>query len=326
MPQALLHFAAEIHSGLTGFIAELRVDDQRQLLRPYEYKLPDVGAAVARRQLETAGLDNVGQRAAATAAGIRRTHDHFRSAGDGAQAILMSPVNEATGRPEFLHTAIYFLTFENGTVTGWQLFTDFSAPERQQYMAWVARRAGINYSAQTDLDLAATPVLSPDYSSVEEFIWDVTQFLKSTRDRASISEISLEDPGRFVADQLQLEAKNRQEASFWVNDYVRAIAQGSIGLARRIITKLQFKVLNLTESTVRHAARLAAVDFSALQMFLRACGFLSFSFAPEASVISPQSFFASPVIGGNCQEKICSRCGTHAGDHDTKCPACGWSP
>ncbi len=332
VPHAVLRFSQEITAGLTGFIAELKVDNQHQLLRPYQYELPAMGEAVAHRQAETDGLDGVGHRAAAAAIGISRVHGHFRSRGQGSQAILMSPVNEASGQPEFLHTAVYFLAYENGAVNGWQLFVDFSAPERQQYMAWVARRAGTNYSAQTDLDLAAAPVLSADssgqqlYSSVEDFIADAAGFLKTGRGRASISDISLENPGRFVADQMRLEDKNRQEAESWVEPYIRAIAQGSIDLGRRIITKLQLKVLNLTESAVRSAARLAAVDFSALQVFLRACGFLPFSFSPETSIVSPQSFFAAPVIAGHCQEKICRQCGTHAGDRDTKCPSCGWSP
>jgi len=332
VPHAVLRFSKEITAGLTGFIAELKVGNQRQLLRPYQYELPEVDQAVAHRQAETEDLDGVGQRAAAAAIGINRAHDHFRSRGEGSQAILMSPVNEATGQTEFLHTAVYFLTYENGFVSGWQLFVDFSAAERQQYMAWVARRADTDYSAQTDLDLAATPVLSPEssvaplYSSIEEFIADAARFRKNTRGRALISGISLENPEHFIAGQMRLEAKNRQEAENWVEPYVRAIAQGSIDLSRRIITNLQLKVLNLTESAVRRAARLASVDFSALQIFLRACGFLSFSFSPETSVVSPQSFFAAPAIGGHCREKICNRCGTHAGDHDTKCPSCGWSP
>ncbi len=333
VPHAVLRFSQEITAGLTGFIAELKVDNQRQLLRPYQYELPAMGEAVVHRQAETEGLDGVHQRAAAAAIGISRVHDNFRSRGQGSQAVLMSPVNETTGQPEFLHTAIYFLVYdENGAVNGWQLFVDFSAAERQQYMAWVARRSNVDYRNQTDLDLAATPVVSvgspvrPLYSSVEDFAADIVEFLKTGRGRASISDISLENPKQFVTNQLRLEAENRREAENWIEPYIRAIAQGSIDLARRIITQLQLKVLNLTESAVRSVARRAAVDFSALQVFLRACGFLSFSFSPETSIVSPQSFFAAPVIGDHCQEKICRQCGTHAGDRDTKCPSCGWSP
>lgn len=329
-PHAFLRFAEEIKAGLTGFIAELRVDKDHQLLRPYQYELLQGDEAVANRQTETSGIDGIYQRAKATAIGIGKAHDHFRSQGDGAQAILMSPVNEATGQPEFLHTAIYFLTHESGIVNGWQLFVDFSAQERKDYMTWVSCRAGADYHAAGDLNLASVPVVSPAsrslYSSVGDFIADTAGFFESVRDRASISGISLENPEKFIADQMRLEVKNRQEAEVWVDPYVRAIAQGSIELGRRIITNLQLKVLNLTESAVRAAARLASVDFSALQVFLRACGFLSFSFSPETSIVSPQSFFTAPVIGGHCQEKICRQCGTQAGDEDTKCSSCGWSP
>jgi hypothetical protein len=330
IPHALFHLAKEAQAGLTSFIAELRVDQDHQLLRPYQYELAEMDLAVANRETETREINGAHRRATATEIGISKTHDHFRSHDPGAQAVLMSPVNETTGRPEYLHTAIYFLTHENGVVAGWQLFVDFSQAERLNYMSRVARRAGADYWAQTDLDLAVNPILSagsaPLYSSIEEFIADVAGFLKTIRDRVAISGISLENPQQFIVDQMRLEAKNRHEAENWVEPDVRAIAAGSIDLAGRIITKLQLKTLNLTESAVRAAARLAAVDVSALQVFLRACGFLSFSFSPETSVISPQSFLAAPITGGHCQEKICSRCGTHAGDHDTKCPSCGWSP
>lgn len=331
IPHALLRFADEIHSGLSGFVAELRIDQDRQILRPYRYDLPQIDAAVANRQQETADSADIHRRTKATVVGINKTHDHFRSYGSGAQAILISPVNEATGQPEFLHTAIYFLTYTSGAVSGWQLFVDFSKAQRQNYMAWVSRRAAADYPAADDLELAASPVLSessgkPIYTSVKDFVADIADFLKSRRDRVSISGISLDDPAEFVESQLRLEAKNRQEAETWVEPYIRAIAQGSIELGRRIITNLQLKVLGLTESAVRAAARLASVDFSALQVFLRACGFLSFTFSPEASIISSQSFSAIPAIGGLCQEKICRRCGIHAGDNDTKCPSCGWSP
>lgn len=331
VPHAILHFAEETKAELTGFIAELRVDQDHQLLRPYQYQLFRVDEVVANRQKETAGIDGVHQRDAATEVGIRKIHDYFQSNGDGSQAVRISPVNEAAGQPEYKYTAIYFTAYTGEVVDGWQLFVDFSPQERKDYMAWVSRRAGADYCAGGDLDLAANPVLSessanPLYNSIHKFIADVAKFRKNTRGRASISEISLENPDEFIAGQLRLEAKNRQEAEVWVDPYVRAIAQGSIELGRRIITNLQLKVLGLTESAVRAAARLASVDFSALQVFLRACGFLSFSFSPETSIVSPQSFFVAPALSSHCQEKICHRCGTHAGDHDTKCPSCGWSP
>lgn len=330
-PHALWRFVHETREGLTSFIAELKINHDTQLLRPYTYELTQVDQAVANRETETDGMDGVHQRATATAAGIRRTHNYFRGHGDGSQAVLMSPVNEADGRPEFSHTALYVLTYEHGVVNGWQLFVDFSPQERKDYVARIARRAGAGDDTTTDLELAAHPVLSessakPLYNSLFEFVADIAQFRKNTRGRASISGISLEDPAGFIKNQLRLEAKNCREAERWVEPYIRAIAQGSIDLARRIITKLQLKALNLTESAVRAAARLTSVDFSALQVFLRACGFLSFSFSPETPSLPFQISLTTPISGGACQEKICRRCGTHAGDHDTTCPSCGWSP
>lgn len=331
IPHALLRFKEEIHPRLTSYIAELEVDQDHQLLRQYQYEISQVDDAVANREAQTIGVDGVHQRDTAIAIGFRKTHGYFRLQGDGAQALLMSPVNEVAGQPEYKYTAVYFLTHNQATVEGWQLFVDFSPQERRDYMGWVSRRAGADYHAAGDLELAANPVISesstkPIYNSVYDFIADTAGFLESVRDRVTISEISLENPQQFIADQIRLEAKNRLKAQNWVEPYIRAIAQGSIDLGRRIITNLQLKVLNLTESAVRAAARLASADFSALQVFLRACGFLSFTFSPEVSAISTQTLFTASAIGGHCQEKICRQCGTHAGDHDTKCPSCGWSP
>lgn len=313
---------------MTSFIGELRLESAQQLLRHYSYELPEMDEMVSERAAETQGLDQTHQRASAIEAGIAATRAYFLRCGEGSQALCMSPINEANGNPEFEHTALYWKTFRNGKVEAWQLFVDFDSEERNAYMAWVARRADISYHAKTDLELASLPVCPhspklPLFHSLHEFIADIAEFQKMISGRASISGISLEDPDQFIRSQCHLEERNQQEAGNWVESYVRAIAQGSIELGKQIITKLQMKILGVTESVVRSIGRSLNIDLSTLQLFLKACGFLEFSFATGGS----RELTSSPMIGlPTCQEKICKRCGTHAGETDTKCPSCGWSP
>lgn len=313
---AALHFGREIHDNLTAFIAELRPGQEQQLLRPYSYQLQQIDSAVVNRVAETRGISNVEDRSRAISQGIKSAHEFFRNAGDGAQAVLMSPVNEAAGQPEHQHTAIYWLTHRNGAAEGWQLFLNISPVQRQGLMRHLSNVQGQEYGWTNDLDLTAYPILmNKQWERPEDFIEAAFRFLDVDIDAAE-----------FVCRQLKLEKRNKKEAETWADKYINAITQGLLGTASQIITKMQLKVRGLTEFDVRQALRRSAVDMSsAMQVFLAACGFLEFSFA--SSVLGQD--MALPVGGialGGCEAKICRRCGTHAGDSDTKCPSCGWSP
>lgn len=313
---AMFHFGNEIHGNLTAFIAELRSGREQQLLRPYSYRLQQIDSAVVNRVAETRGISNVEGRNRAIAGGINLAHEFFRNTGDGTQAVLMSPVNEVAGQPEHQHTAIYWLTHRNGTVDAWQLFLNISPIQRQELMRHLSNLQGQEYDWKNDLDLAAHPVLMINqWNRPEDFIETVFRFLGVDV-----------DPAEFVGCQLRLEKRNKKEAENWAGKYVNAITQGLLGTASQIITQMQLKVRGLTEFDIRQAWRQSAVDMSsAMQIFMAACGFLEFSFA--SSVSGREAVF--PVGGisiGSCEAKICRRCGTHAGDHDTKCPSCGWSP
>lgn len=313
---AMLHFGSEIHGNLTAFIAELRPGQEQQLLRPYSYQLAEIDSAVCKRVVETRGISNVEDRSRAVAEGINLAHEFFRNAGDGAQAVLMSPVNEAAGQPEHQHTAIYWLAHRNGAVDGWQLFLNISPVQRQGLMRHLSNVQGQEYSWKNDLDLAAHPVLmNQQWKRPEDFV--------EAAFRCLYMDV---DPAKFVGRQLKLEKQNQGEAETWADKYINAITQGLLGTANQIITKMQLKVRGLTEFDVRQALRRSAVDMSsAMQVFLAACGFLEFSFA---SAVSGQEMVlpVGGIVLGGCEAKICRRCGTHAGDSDTKCPSCGWSP
>jgi hypothetical protein len=313
---AALHFGIEIHNNLTAFIAELRPGLEQQLLRPYSYQLAEVDLAVANRVAETRGISNVEDRSWAIAKGIKSVHEFFRSAGNGTQAVLISPVNEATGQPEHQHTAIYWLSHQNGKVEGWQLFLNISSVQRQGLMRHLSNVQRQEYGWTNDLDLASHPVLvNKQWQRPEDFVDTVFKSLGVDV-----------DPTEFVGRQLKLEQRNREEASRWVDKYINAITQGLLGTASQIITKMQLKVRGLTEFDVLQAWRQSAVDMSsAMQIFLAACGFLEFSFI--SSISRQEMTLPVGIIGlGGCEAKICRRCGTHAGDEDTKCPSCGWSP
>lgn len=313
---AALHFGREIHDNLTAFIAELRPGQDQQLFRPYSYRLEQIDSAVDNRVAETKGISNVEDRSWAIAEGIKSVHEFFRSTGDGAQAVLMSPVNEVTGQPEYQHTAVYWLIYRNSIVEGWQLFLNISSGERQELMRHLSKNQGQEYGWKNDLDLAAHPVLMDNqWNRPEDFIETVFKFLNIDVDAAE-----------FVERQLKLEKRNQGEAEIWADKYINAITQGLLGTADRVVTQMQLKIRGLTEFDVRQALRQSAVDMtSAMQIFMAACGFLEFSFA---SSVSGQEV-ALPVGGialGGCEAKICRRCGTHAGDHDTACKSCGWKP
>lgn len=271
---AVLHFGTEIHDNLTSFIAELRPGQEQQLLRPYSYQLDEIDSAVVNRVAETRGISNVEDRSLAIAKGIKSVHEFFRSAGNGAQAVMMSPVNEVSREPEFQHTAIYWLTHQNGRVEGWQLFLDVSPVQRQGLMRHLSNVKGQEYDWKNDLDLAAHPVLmNKQWQRPEDFIETVFRFLGVDADVAE-----------FVGRQLKLENRNQEEAKLWSGKYISAITQGLLGAAKQIITSMQLKVRGLTEFDVRQALRQSAIDMSsAMQVFLAACGFLEFSFAPAVS-------------------------------------------
>lgn len=313
---AAVYFGTEIHDNLTAFIAELRPGQEQQLLRPYSYQLSEIDSAVVNRVAETRGISNVEDRSRAIAQGIKLAHEFFRSAGNGAQAVLISPVNEVSGQPEHQHTAIYWLSHQNGKAEGWQLFLNISFAQRRGLMRHLSDTQAQEYNWASDFDLAVHPVLMKNqWNRPEDFTETIFRFLNLDVDAAE-----------FVRRQLKLEKRNKKEAETWADKYINAITQGLLGTAGRIITQMQLKIRGLTEFDVRQAWRQSAVDMSsAMQVFIAACGFLEFSFAQ--SVLGQE--MALPVGGialGGCEAKICRRCGTHAGDSDTKCPSCGWSP
>ncbi|MBI5357111.1 hypothetical protein HZB78_05905 [Candidatus Collierbacteria bacterium] len=313
---AALHFATEINDNLTAFIAELRPGQEQQLLRSYSYQLRQIDSAVVNRVVETRGIASVEDRSLAIAQGIKSAHEFFRSAIDETQAVLMSPVNEIAGKPEHQHTAVYWLTHRNGAVKGWQLFLNITSVQRQELMRNLSNNQGQEYGWKNDLDLAAHPALIDNqWQRPEDFIEAAFRFLGVDV-----------DPAGFVGRQLKLEERNQEEAGIWVDKYINAITQGLLGTASQIITQMQLKVRGLTEFDVRQAQRQSAVEVSpALQVFLAACGFLEFSFA--SSVSGQEAVLSINGVGsGGCEAKICRRCGTHAGDHDTKCKHCGWKP
>ena len=267
---ATLHFGREIHDNLTAFIAELRPGQDQQLFRPYSYRLEQIDSAVVNRVAEIKGISNVENRSWAIAEGIKSVHEFFRSTVDGAQAVLMSPVNEATGQPEHQHTAVYWLTHQNGRVEGWQLFLNISPAQRQELMRHLSNNQGQEYGWKNDLDLAVHPVLMDNpWNQPKDFIETIFKFLNVDIDAVE-----------FVGRQLKLEKKNQKEAGIWADKYINAITQGLLGTASQIITKMQLKVRGLTEFDVRQALRQSAVEISsAMQIFMAACGFLEFSFS-----------------------------------------------
>ena len=267
---AVLHFGREINYNLTAFIAELRPGQEQQLLRPYSYQLEQIDSAVDNRVIETTGITNVENRSQAIAQGIKSAHEFFRSAGDGAQAVLMSPVNEIAGKPEHKHTAVYWLAHQNGRVEGWQLFLNIPPVQRQKLMRHLSNNQGQEYCWENDLDLAAHPVLmNKQWKRPEDFVEAVFGFL-------GVDVAAAE----FIGHQLKLEKRNQEEAVIWADKYIHAITQGLLGTAKQIITNLQMQVRGITEFDVRQALRQSAVDMSsAMQIFMAACGFLEFSFA-----------------------------------------------
>ena len=182
----------------------------------------------------------------------------------------MSPVNEIAGKPEYQHTAVYWLTHRNGAVEGWQLFLNITSVQRQELMRNLSNNQGQEYGWKNDLDLAAHPVLmSKKWQRPEDFVGSVFKFLGVDIDAAE-----------FVGRQLKLEKRNIEEAGIWADKYIHAITQGLLGTAKQIITNLQMQVRGITEFDVRQALRQSAVDMSsAMQIFMAACGFLEFSFA-----------------------------------------------
>lgn len=272
LPQALLGFAESIGRNLTSFVAELRVGNEHQLLRPYSYSLSDVDTAVSNRVEETAGLAHVNQRARAIASGINKAHQFFRERGTGTQAMLMSPVNQAAGEPEHQHTAVHWLAFDGMEVKGWQLFLDIHRRQRMALMELLCDDNSQVCHYGDDLDLASNPVLY----EVEHWN-EVAEFVATVFKHVGIED----DPAAFVEDQLTLERRNRQEAELWKEPYVHAITQGFLGQAKQIITQMQLKIRGLTELDVREAFRRLTTDLSlAIRTFMAACGFLEFSFAP----------------------------------------------
>ena len=332
MAQAFLSFSRRMHESLTAFIAELRPGEQQQLLRPYSYELPRVAEVMVNGEAYVEGLDRAHTRAHAMTLGVGRVHQHFQDLqgrDNGAQAVLMSPVSETRDEPEFQYTAVYLQTLRDGHVEAWQLFIDLNHEKRQAFMRWMAGRQGQSYELENDLDLAANPVLLDEkrYSSIEAFMTDIAAFLDDQRVDTPVARRITRDPVRFVQDQQGLEKENAQEAREWVDGYVRAIAQGSIELGKRIITQLQMKILGVTESMVRTAAREIHLDVAALQTFLRACGFLEFTFS-ESGGLSPLS--GIEALASNGERVKCPVCSSRA-KHDVyvhcaigaMCPGCG---
>lgn len=324
---ALPEFTKRIERNLTGFIGELRRGGTHQLLSSYYYELPEMEKKTAKRVQNTADLTHVNTRAIAMQDGLSAAHQYFRECHKPTQVVVMSPVNEQAGETEHEMTAVYLLTHRRNLVIGRQLFIDLSREERPTFMKWMSAHEEGEYLHVEDLDLARHPVLFSKvlFSTPGTFVQSVKDFLKMQCHRETIGGQSISDPALFVATQRRKRRNNQKEAEYWAKSYVTAITQGVLDLGRQIITSMQMNVLGLTESAVRQAARRAHFDTSALELFLRACGFLEFAFGSGGG--SPNGIELLPVgVGGSCQEKICKRCGTHAGERDTKCPNCGWKP
>lgn len=325
---AFPEFAQRMAKNLTGFIGELRRGGIHQLLSSYSYELPEMDQKTSKRVEDTADLEQVNQRARAIQDGLETVHRFFREHGtETPQVMVMSPVNEQMGETEHEMTAVYFLTYRKGLVIGRQLFIDLTKQERPAFMSWMANQAGVSdYAATDDLALARTPILSPSvlFGTPSEFMESVKEFLMTVCKRDTIGKQKIDDPQLFVAEQRRMRRNNQSEAKRWAKQYAQAVSQGALELGRRIITSMQMNVLGLTESAVREAAKRVSSDASVLELFLRACGFLEFTFGSGEQVNTLASFPAG--MSGPCQEKICRKCGNHAGDYDTQCPRCGWKP
>lgn len=326
-PQAFIQFISEMRANFAGVIAELRQGEDHQLLRPYKYEPTQMSTMVAKRVELTRDLDIAKQRAQATQMAFDNIHSFFFQTGSGAQALVISPPNPDSNLPEHHHTALYWLDFDGQKVHGHQLFIDLSSSERQDFMRWLAEKNNNIYSHSEDLDLASHPILFSSLRLKDSigFISLIKEFLNQHCHRDAIDQAKIGDPAQFVSRQMKLEEKNQQEADLWGEQYSRFISQGLLGEAKVLVSKLQMKILNLTETKVRLFMQ-KAKNFPELlrSIFLLPCGFLEFAFnsiEPETGVstlLSSGELVHCPVCDPNkTKEKVhcppghsCPRCHT----------------
>lgn len=303
VPQAFIQFIFDMRDNFAGIIAELRQGEDHQLLRPYEYTLTHMDTMVAKRVELTQGLNVAEQRAQATQTAFDEVHSFFSDAGSGAQALVISPPNPDSNLPEHRDTALYWLNYDGQKVQGHQLFIDLSSSERVELMRWLAEKNKISYSHLEDLDLASHPI---QFSSLHlkdsvDFISLVKEFLNNHCHRDTINKVNIGNPQEFIARQMELEIKNQKEAEHWGERYARLISQGLLGEAKILVSKLQMKILNLTEKKIRSLIQ-KAKEFPDLlrALFLLPCGFLEFAFnsiesGVEVSALPSEKLVHCPV-------------------------------
>ena len=98
---ATLHFGRKFSDNLTAFIAELRPGQTLNCLGRIVIDWTALILPLLTEWLKLKGISGMlKNRSWAIAEGIKSVHEFFRSTGDGAQAVLMSPVNEAATNRE----------------------------------------------------------------------------------------------------------------------------------------------------------------------------------------------------------------------------------
>lgn len=288
IPQALINFVSDMRDNFIGIIAELRQGEEHQLLRPYKYDLSHMDTMVTKRVELTKGLEIAEQRAQATQIALDGVHHFFSAAGSGAQALVISPPNPDSNLPEHRDTALYWLDYNGQEVLGHQLFIDLSSLERQEFMRWLAEKNKISYSHSEDLDLASHPIqfFSVHLKDSVDFISLIKEFLNECCHRDTINQVKIAKPQAFVTYQMELEIKNHEEAELWGERYARLVSQGLLGEAKVLVSKLQMKILNLTEDKVRSLVQKAKQFPDLLRaLFLLPCGFLEFAFDSNESKV-----------------------------------------